>query len=327
MYPVYLESYYNGRLNKVITETFKMLESCSLCPRCCGVNRLNNEKGLCKTGFKPKVYSFMPHHGEEPPVSGKSGSGTIFFSHCNMTCLYCQNYVFSQLGEGKEVEFEELADFMLQLQNMSCHNINLVTPTHVMPQILKALKLAISRGLKIPLVYNTGGYELTKIINLLNGIVDIYLPDMRYADAHMAIKYSCAPDYPKYNQEALKEMHQQVGVAKIDNEGIISRGLIIRHLVLPNNISGTDKIMQFISEEFSRDSYLSLMSQYAPYYKALGLKEISRRITYEEYEAAKMAMQRYGLYNGWVQESYGLERFAGINIKSNIKIIPKNSEN
>lgn len=315
MYPAYLTVHHNGKLNQLIEKTFKMLESCCICPRCCKVNRLKNERGFCKTGLKPKVCSFMPHHGEEPPISGERGSGTIFFSHCNMACAYCQNYEFSQLEEGREVEFEELADFMLQLQSIHCHNINFVTPTHVMPQILKALSIAIDKGLKIPLVYNTGGYELTQIIKLLDGIVDIYLPDMRYAEKDMAIKYSIAADYPKYNQEALKEMHRQVGVAQIDNRGIIKRGIIIRHLVLPNNISGTDKIMEFIAKELSKDTYVSLMSQYSPHYKADEFKELGRRITYSEYEAAKSSMQKYGLYNGWVQESHGLERFAGINIK------------
>lgn len=319
MYPTYLESYHNGKLDRIVEEAFRMLKYCCICPRKCGINRLKNEKGFCKTGLKPKVYSFTAHHGEEPPISGSRGSGTIFFSNCNMSCVYCQNYEFSQLGEGREVEFEELADFMIQLQNMGCHNINLVTPTHLMPQILKALGMAINKGLEIPLVYNTGGYELTEIIKLLEGIVDIYLIDMRYADNDMAIKYSCAPDYPRYNQEALKEMHRQVSVVKIDNEGIIERGLIIRHLVLPHNISGTDKIMRFIARELSKDTYISLMSQYTPYYKAARFKDISRRITYEEYADSQKAMQRYGLYNGWIQESYGLERFAGINIKPALK--------
>ena len=315
MYPAYLESYNNGNLNKVIEKTFKMLESCSICPRRCKVNRIKNEKGFCRTGLKAKVCSFMPHQGEEPPISGTRGSGTIFFAECNMACVYCQNYEFSQAGEGREVDFDELADFMLQLQGMGCHNINLVTPTHVLPQILKALNIAIAKGLKIPIVYNTGGYELSRIIKLLDGIVDIYLPDMRYADSEMAIKYSSAPDYPKYNQEALGEMHRQVGVANIDNTGIIKRGMIIRHLVLPNHIAGTDKIMEFIADKLDKDTYISLMSQYFPCYKAGQFKEIFRRITYEEYEEAKQTMQKHGLTNGWTQDSYGLERFAGINIK------------
>ncbi|MCX5703894.1 MAG: radical SAM protein, partial [Candidatus Omnitrophica bacterium] len=227
MYPSYLESYNNGRLNKVADAAFKLLESCSICPRKCKVNRLKGELGFCKTGPRPRVCSFMPHHGEEPPISGKQGSGTIFFSHCNMACVYCQNYEFSQLGQGREVDFAQIAQFMLELQSLGCHNINFVTPTHVMPQILKALTLAIPKGLKIPLVYNTGGYELPQIIKLLSGIVDIYLADMRYADSKVALEYSNAPDYPKYNQAAVKEMQRQVGVAKIDSSGIIERGLVI----------------------------------------------------------------------------------------------------
>jgi len=315
MYPSYLESYHNSRLGKITEKAFTMLESCSICPRRCKVNRLKNEKGFCKTGFKPKVCSYMPHHGEEPPISGMRGSGAIFFSHCNMACVYCQNYEFSQLGQGREVDFEELAKIMLELQGMGCHNINLVTPTHVLPQILKALESAIPKGLKIPIVYNTGGYELPEIIKLLEGIVDIYLPDMRYADSEAAVKYSSAPDYPEYNQAAVKEMQRQAGVARMDNEGIIKSGLVIRHLVLPNNLSGTDKIMRFIKEDISEDTYISLMSQYLPYHKAAEFSEICRRLQHKEYEEAKLIMQRYGLYNGWIQESYGSERFAGIHIK------------
>ena len=317
LYPSYLESYENGTLDKAIQQLLKALESCYLCPRKCQVNRLNDELGYCKTARFAKVCSFMPHHGEEPPISGSRGSGTIFFSYCNMSCIYCQNYKFSQLGEGRQVEEEELAQFMLQLQDTGCHNINVVTPTHVLPQILLALRIAIKGGLKIPLVYNTGGYELAEIVKLLDGIVDIYLPDMRYADNAMAVKYSNAPDYPAYNQEAVKEMHRQVGVAEFDNRGI-KKGVIIRHLVLPNNICGTDKIMRFIANLLSQDSYISLMSQYSPYYRAADFKEISRRITYGEYEEAKRIMHQHGLYNGWTQEAAGLERFAGVNIKPSI---------
>jgi len=320
MQPMYLEAYSNGRLTKIVKKAFKKLESCSICPRRCQVNRLKAEQGFCKTGLKVKVCSFMLHHGEEPPISGEKGSGTIFFSHCNMNCVYCQNYEFSQLVRGgREVDSQELASFMMRLQEMGAHNINLVTPTHVMPQILQALLIAIPQGLKIPLVYNTGGYELAKIVKLLEGIIDIYLPDMRYADNDVAIKYSLAPDYPKYNQDSLKEMHRQVGVAKINALGIIEKGLIIRHLILPNNISGTDKIMRFISRELSKDTYISLMSQYFPCYKADRFKEILRRISQEEYHAAGQAMQRWGLHNGWIQEAHGLDRFAGIHIKPNLE--------
>ncbi|MDD5238716.1 MAG: radical SAM protein, partial [Candidatus Omnitrophica bacterium] len=281
--------------------------------------RLEIELGFCKTRLKPKVCSFLQHHGEEPPISGSRGSGTIFFSYCNMNCAYCQNYEFSQTGNGREVGFEELAQMMLELQKMGSHNINLVTPTHVMPQILKSLKIAVSKGLNLPIVYNTGGYELPEMIKLLEGIVDVYLADMRYGTSDMSLKYSNAPDYPKYNQDAVKEMHRQVGVAEFDEEGIIKRGLVIRHLVLPNGISGTDKIMEFIAGDISVDSYISLMSQYIPYYKASEFKEISRRITIREYEDAKKSMQKCGLYNGWIQESGGLERFAGVHIKPALK--------
>lgn len=318
-YPSYLNSYQNGGLEKIIEQGFNCLENCCICPRKCKTNRLKNKRGFCKTGLKPMVCSFLAHHGEEPPISGKNGSGTIFFTNCNMGCVYCQNYEFSQLGQGREVDFEELAGFMLELQKMGCHNINLVTPTHVMPQILKALKIAISKGLKIPLVYNTGGYELPEIIKLLDGIVDIYLPDMRYADEEASVEYSCAPGYPEYNRNSVKEMHRQVGIAKMDNEGIIRRGLVIRHLVLPNNTSGTEKIMEFISGELSSDSYISLMSQYLPYHKAAEFKDISRRLLAKEYEEARGLMEKYALSNGWIQESYGSERFAGIHIKPALK--------
>ncbi|MFA5145191.1 MAG: radical SAM protein [Candidatus Omnitrophota bacterium] len=317
-YPSYLESYHSGKIKTIIEKVFKMLSSCCICPRKCKVNRLKGELGFCKTGLLPKVYSSLVHHGEEPPISGTKGSGTIFFSYCNMACVYCQNYEFSQRGQGREVDFEELARFMLELQDSGCHNINLVTPTHVLPQILKALSYAIPKGLKIPIVYNTAGYESPEIIKYLSGIIDIYLPDMRYADSAMAIKYSSAPEYPKYNQGSIKEMYRQVGTADIDSRGIMVKGLIIRHLVLPENISGTDKIMKFIRDEISQDTYISLMSQYMPYYKAPEFKEISRRLKQREYESAKEIMNELGLHNGWIQESYGSERFAGVNIKPSI---------
>ncbi len=317
--PVYLEAHETGKLDKIIEKLNASLESCAICPRKCKVNRLNSKQGICRTGLKPKVYSYMAHQGEEPAVSGVRGSGTIFFSNCNMGCVYCQNYEFSQTGRGREVEPEELAKFMLELQGMGCHNINLVTPTHVLPQILKSLKIAILGGLKIPLVYNTGGYELPEIIQLLDGIIDIYLPDMRYSDDDAAIKFSNAPGYPEYNREAIKEMFRQTEPTQIDKEGLIRRGIIIRHLVLPNNVSGTEKIMKFIAEELSVDTYISLMSQYLPYHKAVGFKEIDRRLKLKEYEEAKEIMEKYGLSRGWVQESFGLERFAGVNIKSVLK--------
>jgi len=317
-YPRYLEVYDSGRLDEIIGTTLLLLEECSICPRRCKVNRVKGEFGFCKTALLPKVCSYMPHHGEEPPISGKRGSGTIFFSCCNMACVYCQNYEFSQLGQGREVDFGKLADFMLQLQHMGCHNLNLVTPTHVMPQILKSLGIAIRHGFKLPIVYNTGGYELPEIIRLLDGIIDVYLVDMRYADGEHSLKYSLAADYPDYNQEAVKEMHRQVGAVETDAEGIIKKGLIIRHLVLPNGLSGSDKLMQFISNEISKDTYISLMSQYTPYFKAQEFKELKRRISYQEYEEAQDSMHKYGLYNGWTQDAGGLQRFAGIHIKPSL---------
>jgi putative pyruvate formate lyase activating enzyme len=319
MYPAYLEAYHNGRLVKLVNETTSFLESCSICPRRCGVNRIKEEAGFCKTGSRPRVCSFMPHQGEEPPISGSLGSGTIFFSGCNMHCCYCQNYAFSQKGEGREVEKEELADFMLELQRSGCHNINLVTPTHVMPQILQALLLAIPKGLKIPLVYNTGGYELSSMIKMLSGIIDVYLTDMRYGDNANALKYSDAPDYAEYNQGAIKEMYNQAGLVEVDREGVIRKGLVIRHLVLPNDIAGTENVMRFIKEGLSADTYISLMSQYLPCYNAANFKDLSRRITYKEYEGAQGIMHKYGLENGWTQDSRGLARFAGTNIKPSLK--------
>jgi len=314
-YPVYLNAFKSGQLKKVAAWFFDSLDSCVICPRKCKVNRLENKIGFCKTGKLAKVYSFTCHHGEEPPISGTNGSGTIFFSHCNMGCVYCQNYEFSQLGQGREYTSEELAQIMLKLQSLSCHNINLVTPTHVLPQILKGLELAIKQGLKIPLVYNSSGYELAETIKLLDGIIDIYLPDMRYADKAVSQELSSAFDYPEYNQKAVKEMYRQVGEAEFDDAGLIKKGLIIRHLVLPNGASGTEKIMKFIAEEISEDTYISLMSQYLPYYKASGYPKICRRLKEEEYSQAKEILERYNLLNGWIQESYGCERFAGVNIK------------
>jgi len=313
--PSYIHAYKNGTLQEIIRKTWQILAACTLCPRRCGINRLHNKTGFCKTGTEATVYSYLAHPGEEPPISGTFGSGTIFFSGCTMSCLYCQNFQFSQQHEGKPVSAERLADMMLELQNASCHNINLVTPTHVIPQILKALALAIEKGLHIPLVYNTSGYESPETIKLLKGIIDIYLPDMRYADDTYALQYSNAPHYAENNRESIKEMHRQVGVATYDEAGIIKKGLIIRHLVLPGTIAGTQLIMEFIAHEVSNQTYVSLMSQYKPYYKAASCKELSRRIHAEEYVQAQKIMEDCGLTNGWTQETGGLETLAGVHIK------------
>ena len=290
-------------LQKRIEAAYQLLESCRVCPRECGVNRLKNDKlGFCRSGLNPVISSVSPHHGEEPPLSGTKGSGTIFFTNCNLRCVYCQNYPISQMGAGAERTTGELACQMLWLQEQGCHNVNLVTPTHFMPQILKALGIALERGFRLPLVYNTSGYDSLESLKLLDGIVDVYLPDMRYSDDPTSLKYSIAPHYPEINRVAVKEMYRQVGNLVMDEDGIAKRGLIIRHLILPCGLSGTERIMKFLAEEISKDVYISLMSQYFPAFKAHEFKELSRRITAEEYEEAYQIMHKYGLENGWVQE-------------------------
>jgi putative pyruvate formate lyase activating enzyme len=290
-------------LQKRIEAAYELLESCHVCPRECGVNRLKNDKlGFCRSGLNPVISSVSPHHGEEPPLSGTKGSGTIFFTNCNLRCLYCQNYPISQMGNGAERTPGELACQMIWLQEQGCHNLNLVTPTHFMPQILKALGIARDRGFNLPIVYNTSGYEAVESLRLLDGIVDIYLPDMRYSDDKAALKYSIAPHYPEVNRAAVKEMYRQVGNLVLDENGIAKRGIIVRHLVLPNGLSGTESIMKFLALEISKDVYISLMSQYFPAYKANEHKELSRRTTAAEYDDACRIMEKYGLENGWVQE-------------------------
>ncbi len=290
-------------LQKRIEAAYLLLESCHVCPRECGVNRLKNDKlGFCRSGLNPVISSVSPHHGEEPPLSGTRGSGTIFFTNCNLRCQYCQNYPISQMGNGAERSPGELACQMLWLQEQGCHNLNLVTPTHFMPQILKSLGIARERGFSLPIVYNTSGYESVESLRLLDGIVDIYLPDMRYSDEAAARKYSVAPGYPEINRAAIREMYRQVGNLILDEYGIAKRGVIIRHLVLPHGLSGTEGVMEFLAEEISKNVYISLMSQYFPAFKANAMKELSRRITADEYEDARRIMEKYGLENGWMQE-------------------------
>lgn len=293
----------NTELQNRVEAAYKFLESCRVCPRECGVNRLKNDKlGFCRSGLNPAISSASPHHGEEPPLSGTKGSGTIFFANCNLKCAYCQNYPISQMGHGAEKTPAELACQMLWLQEQGCHNLNLVTPTHFMPQILKALGIAKERGFSLPVVYNTSGYDSVEALRLLDGVVDIYLPDMRYSDNQAALKYSIAPHYAEVNRAAVKEMYRQVGNLVVDENGIAKRGLIVRHLVLPGGLSGTESIMKFLAEEISKDVYISLMSQYFPAYKATTMKELSRRITADEYDEAYDIKMKYGLENGWVQE-------------------------
>ncbi len=290
-------------LSERIHAAYDLLGSCCICPRECGANRLNNDKlGFCRSGLHPVISSVSAHHGEEPPLSGTKGSGTIFLTNCNLRCCYCQNYPISQLGNGAERTPGELACQMVWLQEQGCHNVNLVTPTHFMPQILKALWLARERGFNLPIAYNTSGYESLRALQILDGIVDIYLADMRYSDEAVAKKYSNASHYPEINRAAVKEMFRQVGNLLLDEQGIAKRGLIIRHLVLPNGLSGTESIMKFLSKEISKDVFTSLMAQYFPAYKAIVIKELSRRITADEYEDARRIMEQYGLESGWIQE-------------------------
>ncbi len=292
----------------------RSMENCDLCVRKCGVNRLEGEKGFCSSGAKPLVYSARAHHGEEPPLSGWNGSGTIFFSRCSMRCVYCQNYQFSQADSGKKVSARELADIMLKLKDAGCHNINLVTPTHQAPAIVEALGYAHSDGLDIPIVYNTGGYDSLHVIQALRGLIDIYLPDMRYSSDEMAEKYSQAPGYVANNRAILKEMHRQSGRLELSH-GIAIKGLIIRLLIMPGGISGTEKTLEFISESLGRDTYLSVMSQYYPAYKASGYKELAGRINRDEYESVMERMRKLDLREGWVQPFEGEfdARFAGEN--------------
>jgi putative pyruvate formate lyase activating enzyme len=290
-------------LQERIEAAYGLLKACRVCPRECGVNRLENDKlGFCRSGLNPIVSSVSPHYGEEPPLSGDKGSGTVFFTNCNLRCVYCQNYPISQMGNGEERTAGELACQMLWLQEQGCHNLNLVTPTHFVPQILKALGIAMQRGFDLPIVYNTSGYESMETLRLLDGIVDIYLADMRYSDNAAAMKYSVAPDYPEINRAAVREMYGQVGNLVLDKHGIAKQGLIIRHLVLPGNIAGTEGVMKFLAEEISKDVAISLMSQYFPAYRAKEIKEINRRITTDEYEKAYRIMLKNGLENGWMQE-------------------------
>ncbi|NOR54174.1 MAG: radical SAM protein [Candidatus Aminicenantes bacterium] len=288
--PAYLRTFREGLFPEKIETAFRMLENCALCPRNCGVNRLEGEKGHCCAGSLPEVSSHSPHFGEERPLVGFHGSGTIFLTHCNLKCLFCQNYSISHLGEGEEVSFERLGKIMIELQSMGCHNINFVSPTHYVPQILKAIPAAVEKGLSVPLVYNTGGYDSVQTLKLLDGVFDIYMPDFKYSDSKPAQEYSQASDYPENVKLALKEMFRQVGDLIVDEKGIALRGLLVRHLVLPQGLAGTRKAMHFMAQELSKNTYVNIMDQYYPCGNISLTSPLGRRITKEEYnEAIKMA--------------------------------------
>ena len=297
--PSYMQLYESGELEHRIARLMKMLEACALCPRQCKVNRLRGESGYCQAGADLQVSSYFPHFGEERPLVGRHGSGTIFLTHCNLKCNFCQNYDISHLGVGEIVSLQKFARMMVALQQQGCHNINFVTPTHYAPQIVAALPVAIKMGLELPIVYNCGGYESLEVIELLDGIVNIYMPDTKFSSNEHAERYASAPDYFDVLQEVLLEMQRQVGILKIDQYGIAYQGLLIRHLVMPNDVAGSEKILKFIAEKLSPDSYVNVMSQYHPCFDARDDPLINRRITSREFHQAIELAKKYNLYRGF----------------------------
>jgi putative pyruvate formate lyase activating enzyme len=295
--PAYVKLLRSGELQERVRLAWSRLEDCDICPRDCHINRCKTVKGaVCRTGERAVVASFGPHCGEEACLVGQHGSGTIFFSWCNLRCQFCQNYDISQLGEGSEVEPEDIASMMLQLQARGSHNINFVTPSHVVPQILAAVAIAANRGLRVPLVYNTGGYDALVSLRLLDGVVDIYMPDMKYADATLARKYAKVRNYPAINRAAVKEMHWQVGDLLLDEHGVALRGLLVRHLVLPNGIAGTAEIVRFLANEISPDTFLNVMDQYRPCFKASAIPGLDCAISRNEYREALRLAEVAGLH-------------------------------
>lgn len=279
----------------------KILEKCAICPHNCGINRLNNQIGRCKSKDTVKVALYSTHNFEEPCISGKKGSGTVFFSNCNMNCVFCQNYEISQQGKGKEISIEELADIFIKQQEKDVENINLVTPTSYVPQIIEAIKIARKNGLKLPIVYNTNGYEKVETLKMLEGYVDIYLPDFKYSDDDLGKRLSKVDNYFEIVTEALKEMYRQTGKAVFNGEGIMQKGMIIRHLVLPNHILNSRRVLKWINENM-HDVYVSVMAQYFPTYKAKEIGDINRKLTKEEYEQIENYLYRLDLENGYIQE-------------------------
>ncbi len=303
--PPYISLYHSGELERRAKRLEARLASCDICPRECGINRLEGETKFCHSGRLPIVASFCAHHGEEPALSGSRGSGTIFFGNCNLRCLYCQNYQISQNWQKQklnEIDSRELAQHMLYLQDeLGCHNINFVSPSHFVPQIVRAVLLGVPMGLRLPLVYNTNSYDSVKTLRELDGIISIYLPDLKYASDTLAKRLSQAPDYVRYARSAIKEMFRQVGELVVDESGVARRGVIVRHLILPNGLAGSEDSLAWLAREVSPGVSLSLMSQYHPMHRALKFEPLSRAISPSEYEAVLKVMNDAGLANGWQQ--------------------------
>jgi putative pyruvate formate lyase activating enzyme len=301
--PSYLALYRSGELGRRAAEAWSSLSHCELCPHCCGIDRLVGEQGRCRSPAMPVVASANLHAWEEPPISGTRGSGTIFFGGCTGRCRFCQNYPISQLGVGREVGLEQLAQMIVRLQERGAHNINFVTPTHYVAAILASLPIAVERGLCIPLLYNSSGFERVETLRQLEGVIDIWLPDAKYASEEAGRSLSGFPDYPSHNRSALREMYRQVGDRlETDDEGIARRGMIVRHMVLPSGLAGTREVLTWIAESLSPQVHVSLMSQYFPAYQCVDDELLGRKITVEEYEGAIAALDEAGLVNGWIQE-------------------------
>ncbi len=298
----YTDLYQSGELRKRVQEAYRRLTSCDLCPHDCHVNRLKGERGFCGAGYRPKIASANLHKGEEPPISGVHGSGTIFLTGCSLQCSFCQNFPISQLGNGEEITTRELAARMLKLQKRRAHNINFVTPTHFLPQLLAALWVAIPLGFSLPIVWNSSGYEKTDALMLLEGIVALYLPDMKYADDAQALAVSGVTGYRAINRAAVCEMYRQVGHLQTDEEGIAVKGVIVRHLVLPEGKGGAAATLAWIADNLGEETHIALMSQYFPAHRAVGIPDLNRSLTHEEYDEAVAALEHAGLENGWVQE-------------------------
>jgi len=298
----YLDLFESGALLERVKQAYSRLAACDLCPHECGVNRIRGEHGVCGAALQPRIASANVHKGEEPPISGTSGSGTIFFSGCSLKCRFCQNFPISQLFNGEDITVSKLAERMLRLQSQGVHNINLVTPTHYLPQLLAALYQAIPQGFCLPIVWNCSGYEKVDALRLLDGVVDVYLPDMKYADDAVAVRLSSAPGYRAINRAAVSEMLRQVGHLQLDDDGLAVRGLIIRHLVLPNGLAGTRDTLQWIAENLGHETHISLMKQYFPAHRALETEGVDRKVTDDEYDQAVECLEEFELENGWVQD-------------------------